>query len=54
MTVPFTNGVSAERGTSRLRHRWHRLQNTRRLGLYGQYQIQIEASILQRAPRLYE
>ena len=25
MTVPFTNGVSAERGTSRLRHRWHRL-----------------------------
>ena len=26
MTVPFTNGVSAERGTSRLRHRWHRLR----------------------------
>ena len=25
MTLPFTNGVSAERGTSRLRHRWHRL-----------------------------
>ena len=25
MTVPFTNGVSAERGTSWLRHRWHRL-----------------------------
>ena len=32
MTVPFTNGVSAERGTSRLRHRWHRLGGERRGG----------------------
>ena len=31
MTVPFTNGVSAERGTSRLRHRWHRLGRNERL-----------------------
>ena len=24
MTIPYTNGVSAEQGTSRLRHHWHR------------------------------